>query len=587
MDSDSIDLMELEPRVLEWIDGDPDHTTAAELTDLLARANCDAPDMATGGRDDALEELADRFSQFLEFGTAGLRGTLGGGPNRMNRAVVIKTAAGLGNYLSEKLPDHTDIRVVIGFDARFGSRQFARDSAAVLTAQGKQVFLFEEHVPTPVLAFAIRQLRAEAAIMVTASHNPPQDNGYKVYLGGRLTPPEAAGVQIISPADREIAAHITATGPANAITRSERGWHSMHEELAQEYLTQLLQMTPLALTPDRADERSKLRIVYTPLHGVGGDLTRAALTQAGFLDVHVVSEQAAPDPEFPTVVFPNPEEPGAMDLALNFAQQIAADIIIANDPDADRCALAVRDAAGEFILLHGDEVGTLLAEHVAARAGGSGTLVSSLVSSRLSGKIAGRYGLNHQVTLTGFKWIARVPEIIYGYEEALGYCVAPEIVRDKDGISTAVLLASIIADLKTQGREVRDVLDDLARHHGLHVTDQLSARFVDRAEISRAVTELIENPPLELLGSEVVECIDLETGFQGLPATAGLWLRTRSDVRVVVRPSGTEPKLKCYLEVVLPVREDAPTTEVSAARETAGSQLADLKTELATLLGLR
>ncbi|HLR56317.1 MAG TPA: phospho-sugar mutase, partial [Actinomycetales bacterium] len=369
MDPHDIDLNELEPRVLDWINADPDPKTAAELTDLLARANCDAPDMATGSRDEALLELHDRFAGFLEFGTAGLRGTLGGGPNRMNRAVVIKAAAGLGDYLSEQLREVEDIGVVIGYDARHRSVDFARDTAAVLTAQGKKVFLIDSPVPTPILAYAIRDLAAEAGVMVTASHNPPQDNGYKVYLGGRLTAPEATGVQIVSPADSEIAAAIAKIGPARQVTRAESGWQVLGSEVATAYLASLKDLDAGPGTQQVADQRAGLRIVYTPLHGVGGTLAQAALTQAGFLDVHVVAQQEHPDPDFPTVIFPNPEEPGAMDLALGLAEEVAADIIIANDPDADRCAVAARDSeTGEFRMLEGDEVGALLAERIAGDA---------------------------------------------------------------------------------------------------------------------------------------------------------------------------------------------------------------------------
>jgi len=626
MDPHDIDLNELEPRVLDWINADPDPKTAAELTDLLARANCDAPDMATGSRDEALLELHDRFAGFLEFGTAGLRGTLGGGPNRMNRAVVIKAAAGLGDYLSEQLREVEDIGVVIGYDARHRCVDFARDTAAVLTAQGKKVFLIDSPVSTPILAYAIRDLAAEAGVMVTASHNPPQDNGYKVYLGGRLTAPEATGVQIVSPADSEIAAAIAKIGPARQVTRAESGWQVLGPEVATAYLASLKDLDAGPGTQQVADQRAGLRIVYTPLHGVGGTLAQAALTQAGFLDVHVVAQQEHPDPDFPTVIFPNPEEPGAMDLALGLAEEVAADIIIANDPDADRCAVAARDSeTGEFRMLEGDEVGALLAERIAGdallaeRIAGDAllakrfaegasvppqsasvpaesasappktppALASSVVSSRLIEKIAAAHGLRHEVTLTGFKWISRVPGLIFGYEEALGYCVAPEVVRDKDGISAAVLLAGLAAELKETGASLFDALDDLARMHDLYATDQLSARFVDRGAITATVDQLLLEPPKTLVGSRVVEAENLDAGFRGLPPTAGMWLRTEDDTRVVVRPSGTEPKLKCYLEVVAGLTPEASSAEVKRVRQQAGERLAQLKNELAELLGLR
>ena len=583
---------ELAARVRAWIDDDPDPQTAHHLVDLL--------DLAGDGNGDetmrvaARQELADRFAGFLEFGTAGLRGALGGGPNRMNRAVVIRTAAGLVRYLGDVLGPQARPRVVIGYDARYLSDTFARDTAAVVTAAGGEALLMHRLLPTPVLAFAVRHLHADAGVMVTASHNPPQDNGYKVYLGGRVVTDAGQGVQIVPPHDAEIAARIAAVASVTSVPRVEAGWTVLGEEIVDDYLAAV---GALAVPGAPRD----LRLVTTPLHGVGGELVARVLTGAGFTDLHVVAEQAAPDPAFPTVAFPNPEEPGAIDLALALAHGTDADLVIANDPDADRCAAAVRDpraatahgpdsarAAG-WRMLHGDEVGALLGDDVARRAAASGTggvLASSIVSSRLLGRIAAEHGLAHRATLTGFKWIARVEGLAFGYEEALGYCVAPDVVRDKDGLSAALLLAQLAARLKAEGRTLVDALDELALRHGLHLTDQLSARFADLSEIGATMDRVRSAPPATLAGSPVEDVEDLShpaPGPDALPPTDGLRLLAADGTRVVVRPSGTEPKVKCYLEVIVPV---AGPDEVDAARRTARARLDAVREDVARALGL-
>ncbi|MFL6157519.1 MAG: phospho-sugar mutase, partial [Marmoricola sp.] len=432
-----------------WAAEDPDPATKAELEALLDASDTD--------------ELADRFRGTLEFGTAGLRGALGAGPNRMNRVVVLRAAAGLAAHLRAEgaIPGAA---VVIGYDARHNSDVFARDTAQVMTGAGFTAYLLARPLPTPVLAFAIRDLDCVAGVMVTASHNPPQDNGYKVYLGD--------GSQIVPPADEQIAAKIAAVGALADIPRGPSGT-VLGEDVLERYLD-----TAAALVGDGPRD---LSIVYTPLHGVGGDVVAHVLRKAGFPDPHVVAEQAVPDPDFPTVAFPNPEEPGAMDLAMELAAAKDADIVVANDPDADRCAVAVPGPHG-WQMLRGDEVGALLAQHLIDR-GRHGVFAQSIVSSSLLGAMAAAAGQPHQETLTGFKWIGRIPGLAFGYEEALGYCVDPEHVKDKDGITAALVVLELAAGLKAEGRNLLDALDDLAREHGVHATDQLSVRFSDLAQI--------------------------------------------------------------------------------------------------------
>ncbi|MFF8591216.1 phospho-sugar mutase [Streptomyces sp. NPDC015220] len=536
-------------RAKAWLAEDPDQETREELSALI-----DAGDV---------EELADRFAGTLQFGTAGLRGELGAGPMRMNRSVVIRAAAGLAAYLRKQ--GHADGLVVIGYDARHKSADFARDTAAVMTGAGLRAAVLPRPLPTPVLAFAIRHLGAVAGVEVTASHNPPRDNGYKVYLGD--------GSQIVPPADAEIAAEIDAIATLGAVARPDSGWHTLGEDVLNAYLAR----TDAVLAPGSP---RTARTVYTAMHGVGKDTLLAAFARAGFPDPVLVTEQADPDPDFPTVAFPNPEEPGAMDLAFARARETDPDLIIANDPDADRCAAAVRDG-GEWRMLRGDEVGALLAAHLVAR-GARGTFAESIVSSSLLGRIAGKAGLRHEETLTGFKWIARVDGLRYGYEEALGYCVDPDGVRDKDGITAALLITELASELKERGRTLLDLLDDLAVEHGLHATDQLSVRVQDLSLIADAMRRLREQPPAELAGLAVTRAEDLTRGTDELPPTDGLRY-TLDGARVIVRPSGTEPKLKCYLEVVIPV---ASRADLPSARTRAAALLATIKRDLSTALGI-
>ncbi len=561
--------------VKAWIDDDPDTATADELGSLL--------NAATDGDDLARTELVDRFCGLLQFGTAGLRGALGGGPNRMNRAVVIRAAAGIGAYLTAQL-DGAPAKVVIGFDARHRSADFATDSAAVLVAAGHEVLLMPRPLPTPVLAFAVRDLGADAGIMVTASHNPAADNGYKVYLGGRVVTDSGQGAQIVPPMDSDIAERIAAVPSVASVARADEGWTVLDESVVDAYAAAVGSL--VAHDEPTLARAAALKIVLTPMHGVGGAVAQRVLAEGGFTDVTLVEKQAEPDPDFPTVAFPNPEEPGALDLALELARSSGADLVLALDPDADRCSAAVVDQhTGDWRQLHGDEVGALLGEEVAAAAG-EGTLAASIVSSRLLSRIAAAHGLGFAATLTGFKWIARTEGLVFGYEEALGYCVAPALVRDKDGISAALKIATLAARLKAEGRGLVAALDDLARTHGLYLTGQVSARFDDPAAIAAVVDRLRTDAPTVLAGSPVSTVTDLSSGVDGLLPTDGFRLFTEADDRVVVRPSGTEPKVKCYLEVVVPLAPDAPDEAVSAARAAARARLDEVAGDVRTALGL-
>lgn len=523
-----------------WLEDDPDEDTREELDILISRAR--------EGDPNGYAHLLSRFSGMLEFGTAGLRGELGAGPNRMNRSVVIRAAAGLTRFLEEdylSTPDGASDEaplaplVVVGFDARRNSDVFARDTCAVVTGMGGRALLLPRPLPTPVLAYAIRRLGAHAGVMVTASHNPPQDNGYKVYL--------ADGSQIVAPVDAQIARHIGRVESVAAVPRAESGWEVLDDEVLDDYLARAVSI----LDPDGPRD---LVVVHTALHGVGTETVEKAFSAAGFTDLHPVPSQAQPDPDFPTVSFPNPEEPGAMDAALELAEQTGPDIVIANDPDADRCAVAV-PAAGGWRMLRGDEVGALIGAHLLNRGvdAASAVFANSIVSSRLLGAMSEDAGIRHEETLTGFKWISRVDGLRYGYEEALGYCVDPDGVRDKDGITAALLIAEQAAMLKAAGRTLTDVLDDLAHQHGVYLTDSFSVRVQDLSLIDAVMARLREDPATDIAGITVERFEDLTRGESGLPPTDGVRYILADRTRVIVRPSGTEPKVKIYCEVIEPV----------------------------------
>jgi len=530
-----------------WADADPHDGDRAEISALV-----DAGDVA---------ELGARFAGPLTFGTAGLRGPLRAGPAGMNAAVVTRAAAGLATWLQSS--GSAGGGVVIGFDARRRSDEFARISASVLAAAGFAVQVLPRALPTPVLSFAVRHLGCVAGIMVTASHNPPDDNGYKVYLGD--------GAQLVPPADREIEAAIAAAGPAREVPLSDE-WLTLGDDVAADYVAAVV----AALEPARVASRGSLRVAYTAMHGVGADTTRAVFAAAGLAEPVSVPEQDEPDPTFRTVAFPNPEEPGATDLLKALAARTGADVAIAEDPDADRCAVVCDGRQ-----LTGDEVGALLADWLLRR-GVRGTYASSLVSGSLMHVIAAANGVPSEETPTGFKWIVRAGSdaapLVYGYEEALGYTVSPSVARDKDGISAALAVSLLAAELKESGRTLLDRLDELALEHGLFATGQLSVRVDDLSVISDAMERVRAAPPATLLGREVAYA---DLALESPPVDA---VRLLGDgVRVIVRPSGTEPKLKAYLETVVPVHQDAG---MIAARGRGEDELDQLRAEMSAALGL-
>jgi phosphomannomutase len=541
--------------IAAWTAQDPDPETRQQVADLLAAVQSD--DEA------AAEELTDAFTGRLEFGTAGLRGALGPGPNRMNRVVVGQAAAGLATYLL----DHGQGggRVIIGCDIRHNSDVFAKDTAEIMAGAGFETMITPGPLPTPLVAFGIRRFDCVAGVVVTASHNPPQDNGYKVYLGD--------GAQIAPPVDAAIAERIEEVAKHGlADVPRQHSFSVLGDELEDAYLARIVSLVP----PGAPRE---LRWVYTPLHGVGARVVARAVELIGFGAASVVAEQAAPDPKFPTVAFPNPEEPGAIDLALAMARQVGADLVIANDPDADRCAVAA-PIGGSWRMLRGDELGALLGDD-ALRRGVRGTYACSIVSSTLLSAMAAAYGEPFRYTLTGFKWIARVPGLVYGYEEAIGYCVDPEAVRDKDGISALVRVLTLGAQLKAAGQSLADRLDEISLSYGVYETDQLSVRVDHLDLIAAAMTRLRARPPTALAG-QPVEVVDLAAGTDELPATDAV-LITGPTLKVVARPSGTEPKLKCYLEARV---STADSQGLEADRAAARSVLAQLRLEMSAALGL-
>jgi phosphomannomutase len=533
----------------DWADDDPHDGDRAEIEALIEAENT--------------EELARRFAGPLTFGTAGLRGPLRAGPAGMNAAVVSRAAAGLARYLTDT--GHGGRGVVVGFDARRRSDEFAQITAAVLSGAGFAVQVLLRPLPTPVLSFAVRHLGAVAGVMVTASHNPPEDNGYKVYLGD--------GAQLVPPADREIEAGIAAVESVRGLLRSD-DWITLGDDVEDDYVAAVVD----ALEPGRVPlaARQHLVVAYTALHGVGSATTRRVFEAAGFAPLHAVPEQDRPDPAFPTVAFPNPEEPGAVDLLTALAARVGADVAIAEDPDADRCSVVCGGRQ-----LTGDEVGALLADWLLRR-GVRGTYACSLVSGSLLHQLTRAHGVPSEETPTGFKWIIRAgsPEapLVFGYEEALGYAVTPTVAHDKDGISAALAVALLAAELATEGRTLTDRLDELATEHGLFATGQLSVRVEDLSLISGAMARLRADPPARLLDRDV-EVTDLAESQPPVDA-----VRLLGDgVRVIVRPSGTEPKLKAYLETVVPVQDGAG---VPAARGRGQDELDHLRAEMSRALGL-
>jgi phosphomannomutase len=505
--------------VKSWIAEDPDPKTRSQLQEWLDQGKSD--------------EIAGCFQGFLEFGTAGLRGALGPGPSRMNRAVVSKTAYGLGSFMKKRGLGS----IVIGRDARYGSEDFTTDTAEIMSGFGFTVYVLPRPLPTPVLAYAVRKLKCDVGVMVTASHNPPQDNGYKVYLGGLVDEIEYFGSQIISPTDSNISWEIKNAPNLNQVARDKK-WQIVSEEIINDYITTTAQ---LINTP------TEINIVYTPLHGVGKETIAKVFASAG-LKLHLVQEQAEPDPDFPTVAFPNPEEPGAIDKSLELAEKLSADLVIANDPDADRCAIAIND--GNWRMLRGDEVGAILGEYLATKLNGKLVFANSIVSSSILGKIAAAHQIEFHETLTGFKYLSKVPGLRFGYEEALGYAVDPKSVNDKDGISAALVLAEIAATRKKAGSSIAEMLDEIWKKYGFHGTRQLSIRTNRIEEIASVMKKLRTNLPDRIGDFTVSKIDDLASPSDGLPPTDGIRIWLDGKYRVIVRPSGTEAKLKCYIEVI-------------------------------------
>lgn len=509
----------LRAEVISWIEEDPDPKTRSQLQKWLD--------------DNSVAEIESCFQGFLEFGTAGLRGALGPGPSRMNRAVVTKTALGLGQFMK----DRNLKSIVIGRDARYGSEDFTRDTAEIMSGYGFSVYVLPRPLPTPVLAFAVKKLGCDVGVMVTASHNPPQDNGYKVYLGGRVDGIDYNGSQIISPTDSEISREISKAVNLNLAKRGSN-WQIVGEEIIEDYV---------ATTAALIKPKNKIKIIYTPLHGVGKEIFVKVFARAG-LEVNLVSAQAEPDPDFPTVKFPNPEEPGAIDLSLKLAAEQDADLVIANDPDADRCAIAINDNG--WRMLRGDEVGALLGEYLSRKYKGNLVFANSIVSSSILGKIAKAHQIKFQETLTGFKYLSKVEGLRFGYEEALGYAVDPNTVNDKDGISAAAILAEMAAERKSMGSSISEMLNEIWNKYGFHGTRQVSIRTSQIADISKIMEKIRTDLPKQIGEFTVTTLDDLELPADGLPPTNGVRIWLDGQYRVIVRPSGTEPKVKCYIEVV-------------------------------------
>ncbi|MBM3719146.1 MAG: phospho-sugar mutase [Actinobacteria bacterium] len=517
----------------KWIDDDPDPQSAAELKSMLQ-----------SGDEAALRTC---FQGLLEFGTAGLRGRMGPGPSQMNRAVVSRAAGGIARYMK----DRGLKSVVIGRDSRHGSERFAEDSAEIFSGAGFDVFILPRPLPTPILAFALRDFSLDVGVMVTASHNPASDNGYKVYLGGSVDGIDFNGSQIIAPTDKAIFNEIKAVESVKALAR-KRLWKVLDEAVIRRYIH---------ATARIVSKPRDIKVVYTAMHGVGTETFRSVFHAAGFAEPILVDAQAHPDPDFPTVAFPNPEEKGAMDLALETAKSFDADLVVANDPDADRCAIAVKDhhlgSESNWRTLRGDEVGAILGEHIASnlnrdRKEGA-VLANSIVSSSILAKIAKEHQIAFTETLTGFKWLAKVKGLTFGYEEALGYAVDPGTVNDKDGISAGLLITDIAATLKESGSDLLTYLDGIWQRYGFHATKQISIRLSDMAVIPRAIDHFKHGSITEIAGFRLQGIDDLSSPTSSLPPTEGirLWLeREALTVRLIIRPSGTEAKLKCYLEAI-------------------------------------
>ena len=536
----------LRSEVEAWIALDPDPKSAALLRTWLENGE--------------EEKLRKSFSGFLQFGTAGLRGPMGPGPSCMNRAVVSRAAAGLSAYMKARNLKS----VVIGRDARYGSEDFTFESAEIFSGAGLDVFILPRPLPTPVLAFAVNELHLDAGVMVTASHNPKEDNGYKVYLGGDVDGVRYYGSQIVPPADTQIAAEIAAIQ-----TVQPRGttWTVLDDGIFDAYVARTIKISKKSFSN---------KIVYSAMHGVGTETVQAVFKAAGYAAPILVTEQSSPDPDFPTVQFPNPEEPGAIDLSLKVARENAADLVIANDPDADRCAAAALDPHLGWRMLRGDEVGALLGYFIARELPETTigkSFANSIVSSSILSKIAAGHGIEFHETLTGFKWLAKIPNLGFGYEEALGYAVDALSVNDKDGVSAALMLAQCQGVLAERGMTVLDYLDEVWNKYGFHRTEQISIRVEDLAQVDVTLARLRSTKPTAIAGFAVTLFEDLLVPSGNLPPTNGLRIWLDNGIRIIIRPSGTEAKLKCYIEVVRPGGSPADKAEAEEMVVALRSQL--------------
>ncbi|MDR1033213.1 MAG: phospho-sugar mutase [Bifidobacteriaceae bacterium] len=559
----------LEKKVLAWIEGDVSDEDIALLRDTLAKAK--------DGDVDAKADLESKFEGTLEFGTAGLRGVMEPGAFRMNRAVVIKAAAGLATFCNKKVEKP---KIVIGYDARHHSEEFAVDSAGVFLSAGLDVHLMPRMLPTPVLAYAVRAMDADAGVMVTASHNPAKDNGYKVYLGSRIVTDNGRGSQIVPPFDTEIADEIAKIGAANWVPRALSGWNVIPDGIVTDYYADVKEKLF-----DGLPRSEKLNIATSAMHGVGGAVQVELLHEFGFDNVKFVPEQQEPNPDFPTVVFPNPEEKGTMDMVLALAESEKSELILANDPDADRLGAGIFDKhTGKYRQLMGDETGMMIGYHVAKNIAEddkkTSTLASSIVSSRTLQVIAEHFGLLYEPTLTGFKWISRANNLVFGYEEAIGFLTVPDLVHDKDGPSAGVLLAQIANEALLNDKTLSDVLDDIAREIGLYTQAQVSIRLDSKEKIDAAVESLRTNPPKTLGKSPVVNMRDALQDNQGLPPTNAIILTTEDNTRVIARPSGTEPKAKFYIETYHAVHEEATFEYLTALRFTENARISEICEEI-------
>ena len=558
-------LAEIRRLVAAWIEIEIEDKYLKELDDLTLRLAAEDSD--------AIEQATEMFGARVSFGTAGLRGPMRAGPNGLNRTVIAQTTAGLAQFLAEREKEvgRQKSVVVVGFDGRHNSETFARDTSEILAGSGFHVMLMSDLVPTPVLAFAVRALEADAGIMITASHNPSSDNGYKLYLGGK-----DQGSQIVPPAEGQIERHIRAVVEDSSWTKVNRSSESielLNDDIISSYITKSCE--ELRPVPPTGRE---IAVVYSAMHGVGGKTFLTAVQQAGFQKPLIVEDQFNPDPNFSTVSFPNPEEKGALDMSIDLARENSADLIIAHDPDADRLAVGVRSPAepGGYRILSGNETGAILGWHLAeslAMQHAGGSFANSIVSSPILQKICNHFGIRHEETLTGFKHVSRVSNLKFGYEEALGFLVTPDSVRDKDGITAALAIISLVNVLAKKGETLIDYLQNIYSTVGAFSSRQIT-KSLNPGFKGAAITNAVREKNIDHIGSfSVTRMDDFQTGEYGFPPTDILRFYLDNNCRVIIRPSGTEPKVKFYIDT----QEEtiAAATRIAADLESALGQIVE------------